>query len=108
MKVRQEYCSFGMSTRITIVGTSHIRRLMSDIHKRTDAVFEPGFSIAESSISVICGGDWTIDSVRSKFPLIVQSRTDYIILKVGSTDLCGIRLADSFGVATRLPATASE
>ena len=97
-----------MSTRITIVGTSHIRRLMSDINKHTDAVFEPGFGIAEASICVICGGGWTIDSVRSKFPLIVQSQPDYVILKVGSNDLCGVCLADSLSVANRLLATASE
>ena len=97
-----------MSTRIVIVGTSHIRRLMSDINKGIDAVFESGFGIAEASICVICGGGWTIDSVRSKFPLIVQSRPDYVILKVGSNDLCGVRSADSFSVAKRLLVTASE
>ena len=97
-----------MNTLITIVGNYHIRRLMSDINKGTDAVFEPGFGIAEASICVICGGGWTIDCVRSKFPLIAQSRPDYVILKVGSNDLCGVRLADSFSLANRLLASASE
>ena len=97
-----------MNTLITIVGNHHIRRLMSDINRRTDAVFEPGFGIAEASIYVICGSGWTIDSVRSKFSLIAQSRPDYIILKIGSNDLCGVRLAYSFSVANRLLASASE
>ena len=97
-----------MNTLITIVGNYDIRRLMSDVNKGTDAVLEPGFGIAEASTCVICCGGWTIDSVRSKFPLIVQSRPDYVILKFGSNDLCCVRLADSFSVAiTKEPTTGS-
>ena len=91
------------SCKITIVGTSFVRRLRDDItHRGNDLEFEHGFGLSQAHISYGCGGGWTLQSVRDHVPEIVSSKPDYVILKAGSNDLASVSLLNSIKVADDL------
>ena len=78
--------------RVTMVGTSHIRRLREALDSATDKLMEANFGVFQVDISYVCGGGWTLDSVCARQATITESRHDFILIKAGSNDLAQVGL----------------
>ena len=81
--------------RVTVVGTSHIRRLRTALDSATDKRMEANFGVSQVDISYVCGSGWTLDSVCARQATITDSRPDFILFKAGSNDLAQVGLVDS-------------
>ena len=88
--------------RVTVVGTSHIRRLRDALDSATDKRMEANFGVSQVDINYVCGGGWTLDSVCARQATITESRPDFILIKAGSNDLAQVELVDSIKVANQL------
>jgi lysophospholipase L1-like esterase len=77
-----------VSLRVTVVGSSFVRRLRDDIDHGAHEVFEGNFGLAEVSVSYVCQGGWKVEDVRANLHQISQQRPDFVVLQIGSNDLC--------------------
>lgn len=88
--------------RITVVGTSHMRRLNDAMIKGPDPKLVPHFGLSQARVTFICQGGWTLNDVRRARPAIDASLPDFLVVQVGSNDLCSTRYVDSIRVANEL------
>lgn len=88
--------------RITIVGTSHIRRLSAAMEDISWPQLAPDFDVAQAEITFICQGGWTLRDVRGAQHAIDASRPDFLIVQAGSNDMCKVSYIDSIKVANDL------
>lgn len=93
---------------VCIVGTSHVRRLRDAINASADPAFSKNFGLSDVHVSFVCGGGWTLSNIEHALPLIREQHPQYIILKVGSNDLCSANLQESISVADGIVETAKH
>lgn len=74
--------------KVTVVGTSFIRRLRDDILKVTDSSFERNFGIPKVEVRFVCKGAWYLPDVQENLERIAAHRPDIVILQCGGNDLC--------------------
>ena len=75
---------------ISLIGTSHIRRLRDDVRKRADVAFQQDFGIRQVDLAYICGGGWRLTHVSDNLEEIVDSHPDYLIVQAGPNDLARV------------------
>ena len=73
--------------RVTLVGSSHVRRLRDAIHTKSDHVFLEDFGISQAKASFVCKGGWTICDVHNETKRVAEAHPDYLILVIGSNDI---------------------
>ena len=104
--------AFSMTVKITIVGTSHTRRLKGAILEQaandTDAELLLNFGLQQAHVTFICRGGWTLTDVRQALPRIVSSKPDFLVVHVGSNDLSSASYVDSIKVANNILELANE
>jgi lysophospholipase L1-like esterase len=88
--------------KIAIVGTSHVRRLQDAISLGKDESFQLNFGIVQADVSYVCQGGWKLQDVRDSQSQVDGLKPDYLIIKVGSNDLCDVNVVDSIKVANDL------
>ena len=45
---------------VTLVGSSHVRRLRDAIHTKSDHAFIEDFGISQAKLGFVCKGGWTM------------------------------------------------
>lgn len=68
----------------------------------SDVRLVPGFGLSQAHVTFIAQGGWKLADVRGACPRIAASRPDFLILQVGSNDLCTVRHIDSITIANEL------
>lgn len=94
--------------RVCLVGTSHIKRLRDDIASGSDPAFMVNFGVTGVPVSFVCRGGWTIPELEKAIPVVQALQPDFIILKVGTNDLCSVSTTQSITVANDLIKTANK
>lgn len=89
-----------MTFKISIVGSSFIRRLNEAVTGGHDEAFKQNFNLdAVDSVNYVCRGGWKVQSVLEHMDSINRQTPDVVILQIGSNDLgkdrCPLSIADS-------------
>lgn len=67
--------------RVSVVGSSFIRRL------RDDQNFSDDFDLKNVRVNYVCRGGWRLQDARDSLPRISAQHPDIVILQIGSNDL---------------------
>ena len=85
---------------ITVIGTSHIRRLRDDISKGADESFLKNFGLQQVALTYVCGGGWRLNNICDNMDRIVDSHPDYLVVQAAGLTMWR---GERFRVALRWP-----
>ena len=87
---------------VTLVGSSHIRRLRDAIQTKSGQVFPEDFGTSQAKLSFVCKGGWTICDVHNETKRVAETHPDYLIRIVASSDLVQGERMNSIKVANSI------
>lgn len=88
--------------KITVVWTSHFRRLKDAIYNNKDPCLEANFGLDQAEVTLIWKEGWTLSDIARGQDCIDQTQPDYIILLAGSYDTASVPQIDSIKIANDL------
>lgn len=77
--------------KVSLVGSSFIRRLHEDIYYERDGEFKDNFGLENIRVRTVCQGGWKVKDVWESLGRIATQAPDIVILQIGSNDLGNTR-----------------